>query len=537
MLVNTAVPRRSSPFRSVLNIQSKAAPHRSLVEYGAAGAALLGAVLLCLVVGRGGLLFEQPAWLDEYHTLFVAGKGTVVESLGALSRGADFNPPLLHLAIRIGGAVSGGVDVTGRHLLNLRLLTFSWMLLAFLGIYILLRRQFAPVTSFLGVLALWTHPLIVRHAFELRSYGLWLATLTWFIVALGMDPRRHRTLRAAAIAVTAVLLCLVHYFAVFTWALALGGFLWRRSRNTGRLDWLDLAAAASGPCALLTCAPLYFGQRSVLSVPTWVQPLSTGGVLIFLSILVAALPLIAILLKFAPRVPGANLSLHETRACRRAVWRDPALTALLSVGMLPVAMLGFSLLVQPAMITRYSIASVVLWPLLIALAARDMHERLLPVVVTLIVVAGACTSRLVARSVETREAATQAIAMDLRERVSVNDLVLVADRKDLYPIALARLAPAGAILAYPELPDSMSVGTAAIDIVERDVARVHSALYGFPTLRSFSQIRGAKEFWMVTPQDSSTEPGRWFPTYQSTRVARRLYLLKRRTTPTNTGPT
>jgi hypothetical protein len=179
---------------------------------------VLGGVGLSLLAG-GGVVFSKPLWLDEYHSLLVATSSTVGDAWRSLSRGADFNPPLLHLLLRplaLDGIISP---------VELRAFSFLSVNLALLVLYRLLRHDFAPLPSLAGVLVVWGHPEVVIQTFEGRFYGPML--LFSALLALSLQNRgEHSAWAKSLLAVSSVALCTIHYFGIFPWTLLVGAAAW-----------------------------------------------------------------------------------------------------------------------------------------------------------------------------------------------------------------------------------------------------------------------------------------------------------------------
>lgn len=145
-------------------------PARS--ELALAAALLVGIVATELVALHGGVLLTQPLWLDEFHTLFLSGRQTMLESLSSLAAGADFNPPGLFLLYRVVGFFSRGLSE-----LSMRATSLATVCLACFGVYGILRTRFDRTPAFLGALVVWAHPLVVAESFDTRFNGPWLPNL------------------------------------------------------------------------------------------------------------------------------------------------------------------------------------------------------------------------------------------------------------------------------------------------------------------------------------------------------------------------
>ena len=98
--------------------------HLSSAELALGAGLLLVAMLASVAVNNAWHLFTRPFWIDEYHTVFLARESSSVALLRDLARGADFNPPLLHLVLHAVRLLTG--DVTP---VAVRLITFvtAWL--------------------------------------------------------------------------------------------------------------------------------------------------------------------------------------------------------------------------------------------------------------------------------------------------------------------------------------------------------------------------------------------------------------------------
>lgn len=492
-----------------------------------AGIGLLAFQLATLALADGWGLFTTPAWLDEFHSLFVAGRGSLMESLRALGQGADFNPPLLPFAQRAIGLISGGLDLSGRAMLPLRLLSFACVWGALVGTYSLLRPNFPRPTAFVAAAALWTHPLIVQHAFEARFYGPWALCTVLFAVtvsrAVAPQPPRHRL----AIALSAAALCLVHYFGVISWGIIVVAQVAHDSRVIS-FDWRTtarrLAPAIAGPLALASCVPMYLGQRQALTVATWIQPTTATKSVIYMLLLVWPIGLLSGAVRLAavgvPSTRAATVRSPAVRTQSRGTW------TLLALGLMPVTLIAFSLIFQPTLIDRYSIVGVLSGAPLIAWSLgrfrKEGHVLVLALLAALSVMAMRHRASLNREAPETNVQIARAIMSHTRP----DELVVFEARHAMYPVANLLSPSEAALLAFPDFADSMRAGARDFAIVERDAARVHARLYGFPALRSMEYLRLLDRFLLVTREDTSSFAQRWFPIHRSERLAPHLFRLQ-----------
>ncbi|HUQ18942.1 MAG TPA: hypothetical protein VM099_04950, partial [Gemmatimonadaceae bacterium] len=129
----------------------------------AAPGALLALMLAGIAVVRGGILFSAPLWLDEYHTLFMTERGSLLQSMRDLAGGGDYAPPLLHFGERFVSFLAGGTSI-----LSLRVTCFIAVWMALVLTFFTLRRVVSASAAFVGAFSVWANTLIVEFAFEAR---------------------------------------------------------------------------------------------------------------------------------------------------------------------------------------------------------------------------------------------------------------------------------------------------------------------------------------------------------------------------------
>jgi hypothetical protein len=523
---------------------------RQLNDVVAAALLLLAIMLGCVIVTGGLTLFTRPLWLDEYHTFFLADKQSLTQSLRSLAQGADFNPPTLHLIYRALGAVTGALSPV-----KLRIVSFASVWLALTFVYATLRRFFSPTVAFTGPVAIWTHPLAIAHAFEARFYGPWLlfsAALAW---SVGVDPERAISRRRdIVLAMFAILTCTIHYFGVFAWVVVFGAAIiaGQRSGSKPREIRRRVAPMLLGPVAVALCMPLYIGQRQALTVKTWVDPLNVAQLRDFLMsfffwigfvIPVVTWGALRLIRGAKTAMPNAVRDVGRTARQspttsdqRRATHAD--LLALLGMAVVPVILIIFSATVQPSLIRRFAIPTLLFWGPMVALS-MDRVPRLARIIVleVLIVVAGLGTRAYVmAARQTTNDLAADVAALDA---LGGDETVAFRTRHRLYPIAYPlggkRHVPRPT-LGFIDFDDSTArqvggpvSGPTSVRFLtlERDVARVHTRLYGFPLMLPVDRLRGNDRFYMLDEDDSDAFSRSWFPGFSVRRVAPRLFLLTR----------
>ncbi|MDH3716526.1 MAG: glycosyltransferase family 39 protein, partial [Planctomycetota bacterium] len=221
-------------------------------------------------------LISRKFWLDEIFTNTLLSDRDFRHALRALKNGApDHHPPTYYLLAR--GLFADDVNEA-----RLRFLSLGVVLLALAGTYVLLRSICSPYAAMAAVLALWCHPLIIEYAFEARPYGLWLAASVWLAVFINQVQRQPAQWYShVMLAVTAAVLCTVHYFGIVALLCVVCGHIVFR-KVPWHKGWWRLSALLAGPLALAACSPFLLEQRSALTVPTWVPPPSAAYLVTFI---------------------------------------------------------------------------------------------------------------------------------------------------------------------------------------------------------------------------------------------------------------
>ena len=414
-------------------------------------------------------LFDRYLWLDEIHTHLLVTDPQLTHAAGALADGADFNPPGLYLMLR-------GLDMlTGGGPISWRAAAVGSVLAALLGVYLLVRQAVDRAAAIVAVIAVWAHPLVVFQAFEARFYAPWLAAAVWLAYSLARCSREETgPFWRIAVAACSVAVCLIHYFGVISLVLVMTAHLafnWRSTRHTLRL----LVALSAGPLALLACIPLYVGQRASLTVPTWMPEPTWQSTLGFLHD-VFLFPILALVIVGAGRYfsPGAGFPRKYLTGRFRPL---AGLTGLL---FLPVVLIGLSYAAQPAMMGRYALPAIAAVGPILALAARGVGRVRWSVVCLVLLLLGSYNLAGVRQYMQTRDADWDRLAAWL-ESDHPQGPVLFELRDDLYP--MCRIAPSSAGRFYfHDFPDGAPGWQSRRAIVERDVARNHHRLYGWPQL-------------------------------------------------------
>jgi hypothetical protein len=488
----------------------------------------------------GVVLWTRPLWFDEICcTLFVVeGAASPIEVVARVARGLDYAPPGLHLMAWTAGRIAGGLWPV-----VLRSMSLLCVAIALLLLYAMLRRRFDRMPSVAGALAVATHSLVLAHAFEGRFYGPWLLFATMFAWSLGIALGERSVRRDAALAVASVLLATIHWFGVLSLGLMCAAAMFARGAPW-RARLRLVAPSLAGFGALAACIPLVLAHRAgaVEVDALWVPPLSAAqiGVIARLFVL-STVPVLAIVLLLIDALRDAGSQPPVGVAIRAAV-RDPSLAALASLGLFPMVLIVVSVVLQPSMLDRYAIVTVLAWAPLAALAVATLERAgRATAVLFFVVLVGLAGRRVIA---EKRDFAEQvrlndeAYARALTEHLPI----VFASLHTAYPVAGPRRAERRAL--FLELSDSTiremvpqpRLGWLRRHItVERNIARGHARAYGFPVLAAQAQLDTTRAFLLVGPDESFPRlykefdrfAAKVFPHHRATRLTPNLARFER----------
>jgi hypothetical protein len=444
-----------------------------------------------LLLADAFFLFQRNFWLDEIYTYILAGDPDVVHSLRALAGGVETHPPTYYLLLRAFAVLGGGPGEV-----VYRVAALLAVFLALLGVYALLRRRFSILVAATVVLALWCHPMVRYHAFEARAYGVWLAAIVWFAYFLERCRAKPRSWTAhLLVAVTAALVCTVHYFGILSLGLVTAADLVRRRRG-GDLRRV-LPAVAAGPVTLLLCLPMLLHQKASFSVATWVlAPTWSSTWACFQELLLPRALLLGLFAGLLVVVPVLRLVRRppSTGADAEADWGG--LLRLLALGLLPLVLLILSFTVQPMLLSRYALPAVVaLAPPLAFLLARLPRTAVGATALCLAVVS-AWDLREDAASYRQRDRQTQDLIAVLRSRTT-DGIVLTRHCHALYVVCHYA----------PDLRDRCffledhELGGQRLryrsEVFTRDLARNYATFYGQPALFPwFEAVHPAKIYFI-----------------------------------------
>jgi hypothetical protein len=425
----------------------------------------------------------RPMWLDEFHTFELVKEHRPDQLLYKLSRGADYNPPTLHLALWAVSSIVGHVDE-----FVMRAFTCAVGLCGLIAAYFLLRLRFTWLVSWVAVLGMWSSsPLLVNAFFDARFYSSLFSAAA--ILCLLMNLRGKGGWQILCVALAAAFLCTVHYFGILALGIIAVAQFVSHPRDA-RQRRLVLTALIGGVVALLACAPLYLGQRSALPVPTWIAPptLWTSREFIagFLLSYAFAIPVLVYVVQTLLGWAWGNETAGEQGDFR------PYLSAC-ALFLLPIVLIVFSYLVQPAYMPRYAIAAVVAYAPIIALVGRRVRPSLLAVAALCFAVVGVAATNAVYTYRTRFQEASSLAAQIVPERPLV-----MHSRQLAYPLFLyAGLDPHACRISFLFRGERLS----RFDAVESAVTRRMAELFPLPPALETEELSRLNEFYLLA------EPG------------------------------
>lgn len=520
-----------------------AQPSVATVSKGELGI-VLGVILATLValplVGAGAL-WTRPLWMDELCTVFVSSHASLREVIANIAAGGDWAPPALHVIVWSARRLAGTLSP-----ILLRSISLACVSLALLALYATLRRRVGTVASAIGVLAFAGHPLVIAHAFEARPYGPWLLFSAAYAWSLGLDAGAPSRRRDVWQAVLSVLLTTVHWFGVLSLGLMAAAAFVTKGRGF-RAGARLVAPSVAGLVALAVCVPMVFTQRAAASGLLWVKELHWAQISAMLRLYWAGIPVIlALILVWRDGLRPDGLW-PAMRARMKSVFSDPAYAALLSLALMPVVLIVVSVVVQPSMVDRYGIVSVLAWAPLVAFAVDSLpREARAAVGATMFGIAMYFGVKTVQDKREYAEKihASQRVFEEAR---AMHVPVVFQYMHLIYPVAGPQRSPT-LEARFLDIPDSTLHALYPSDRLEwlrrqfrleRSQARLHANIYGFPILATQAQLENTPRFLLLATDlqlpGGYKQANKWgaavFPNHEVVRLNDVLTLFVRKTAP------
>ena len=494
----------------------------SVVSLREAAVVAVGLAVLILVQLAGTdsfYLLQKHFWTDEICTHTVLNDADPAHVFHAIRGGVEINPPGLHLLLF---AFTTLVNSTSE--MALRSFALLSMVVALAAIYAALRESVSVLVSLAATLSIWAHPLILDHAFEVRYYGPWLAAAAWCCVLLARA--RAGTLGSigtVGLGVTSFFLCTIHYFGIVTLILIVLAEWWW-SRGQPRLRPGAIAPIAAGPLA--TAAAVAFllpYQRSATTVRTWVPDPTAAQIVDFGTTLLLPLHLAAV-----PLVIW--LSRLTTRAA--APTDEPARVSAAAVGLTGLALLApalvvFSFLAQPALISRYGLPAIAALAPAVAFTVSRVHRIWVLLLIGFLISSSAFQIRQRAIRAQGFDRAWQELIRDIREHTDGEPVAFEVPH-DLNVVWHYAEDLRGRIFLIDFQPGELGDRVAPFRIWSRDLARQFGKFYDGPPLRPWADVRDAASVFVVPHPEAYTgspDPHERYPRFRMTPVRGQLHKL------------
>lgn len=317
-------------------------------------AVVLSVIFVVSYAVFGQTLLTRPFWMDEIHSWLLISDPDPLHALKALQNGADYNPPVYYSVARI---FSWVVPLTEH---NLRALSALFVLSTAIGLALVFDRHMKMPASIGCSLFICSQELMILQATEVRFYALWLALLTWFCFGLTTGKRKFIGVQLTVLSVLAALTAGTHYFGVISIGIVCCAFMAAK-----RFEKQAVIRAAvpllMAVCTVVCCLPLLLGQKAALTTATWVVPADLERSLSYLGqFFPSLLLLVAVaiwLVGFFLRSPDADPALADEKSASADHDYVPpdAMIVFGSLLLMPIALIGFSVFVQPALVNRYSV--------------------------------------------------------------------------------------------------------------------------------------------------------------------------------------
>lgn len=435
-------------------------------------------ICLQLLILRDPIPFTHSFWLDEIHTQLLVEDSSVAHAVTALAAGVDFNPPTYYGLARLISGVGPTPEISQR------LFSLACVIFCCACVYRLVRDCCSPLVATAAAMLIWSFEVVQNQAFESRFYAPWLAATALTALCLQRIPMSSDVVWRIGLVVGSMLMCTVHYFGVISLALLAGTQMLKnvvtRRGGVTFLIWLVPAVFALAVCI----AVFYGGQRSALSVATWVPAISWKTSLQFLQELVPvwAIP-IAFVIWILSRRPASE-STQEANTDQT----DSGISAAISLSLMPLCLILFSILLQPSLVSRYGTVCTIGFAIILASLIRPAPKWIAVAFTIWFFVAGLQNlGTQVERWHRTEERQKEMIAR-LR-KVDPKVPLLFESRHAMYPITryAPDLAPRIHFLALSNdnLREFMSV--TPFRVVERDVAIKIAEFY--PEFQTFPHDR------------------------------------------------
>jgi hypothetical protein len=528
---------------SPLDADVPAAPRLASREGGVALALLAGAWLL-LAASDDWLLLRHRYWMDELCcTVYALRDASNPIELFRYATRYDVAPPLLHFLIWPFTKLAGYEPQVVRSVTLACAVAATWLL------YLVLRRRFGRMASAGAVVGVASHTLLLHHAFDARFYAPWLLFAVAYAWSLGVDAGQPSRRRDVLLALFAVCLCTIHWFGVTSLfllaagAVAAHGTRWRAGVRL-------VAPSVAGVVVLVALLPVMLSQLRVGGdALLWVPALSAAQLLQMTQLFLLRLPLvIAILLLIADRLLPERLRHPGERTPPSAIVQDPSIAALLATILMPLVLVGITIVLEPVMVPRYAVVALLAAAPVIALGLQVSGRVGYGVVVAVFAlwVVGFADKELgYARYTDGLMGEYTRQFKEMRVRYPHIPIVFNS-YFNLYSVdGMSRQQSVARVMDLPDstiamlFPDSSQLEDKRRMLVNRGAVRLHQRGFGFPRTVAQSDMDTMPRFFLFSTDEdlplghqNSIEYGRaLFPRHQPRRLSDIITFFERASAP------
>jgi hypothetical protein len=489
-----------------------------------------GCILLTVIVlswaGLGQRLLTRPLWMDEIHSWLLISDADVGHAMSALADGADYNPPTYYLVAR-SLAVFGPITEY-----RLRLLSLLFTAATALAIYLMLSRRFTAAASVAATLFATGHQLLVLQSTETRFYALWICLSMWYcwLLTKDVDGKIATIIQRISLAIIAVAICTTHYFGIISVGLVTTVWTICQLRNR----WALILGSLLTLCCVLTvacCLPMLSGQKAALTCATWVKPptiaTSTDYLLQFLPMLPFGLCIAAAAAGWVSRQQALHADeSQEFEFPQPAAWGMEN-TVLIASILMPLVLIAFSWIVQPALVNRYAIIAVVamvpIYAWLLSRATEAIQN-------TCVGIAAVMVAFSVHNGSETWEHNLRS-QFELQQSLAAlpdDEVVVFEDRIDFWLLQQMETTSRKPAWFQVDFETDDLARPSTLRTVQRDVGRRTQKWYPdrFP-MKALSTLTDLNEFVVVPYVDRPFGELRFPDGYESQRINDRMFRLRR----------
>ena len=489
----------------------------TIKEFILATFALVVLIFAQMGATHASALLHQAPWLDEVHTGILVNEPDAQKFRSAVSdECVDANFPVYYDLLR---------TLHLRSLAAVRVVSLMGTIAALLGIYVLLRGSFKPIEAAVGVLAVWSIPLVVYQTFQARFYAPWFAAVVWFAVAMRWTKTaRMKWLAGAAVGVTSLLSCTLLLLGLPAVGLiVLAEILADRAPLKTRI--IRALPSVVGLVAILCFIPLMIEQRNSFQIKTW---LVGNPLRLFYSTVGGILPGVA--------ASAIMLALFASAWFRKRDNRPPRDVSLVplagasSLILFPLALLAVTIASRPVLLPRYAIICATTVAAASGFAASRM--RTCAALIVCLILIGESSAELSRRVREAGDNSTELNGMVGSIRAEPNEPALFESRHQLFPVVWEARDLVDRC-AYVDFDPGTNQPDPVVEGFERDLAKKFQHIFGWPRVISWDRATSLSRFLLFSLDNDRERIAGRFDGYKVEQIGQKEFQLTRNTAKIN----